>query len=169
MTTDTSAPVMCARHPNTPTDLRCSRCETPICPRCIVQTPVGARCPDCGKGTPAPMYQVTPVSAARIVSATIAIGLGIGLLWGLLLPAVGAFGFFTIFLGAFAGYGMVWLMDKASGRKRGPWVQVAAAGCLVLAYVVRNAIVFGGLIVPNDLWGIIFIGIAGAVAWNQLR
>src|SRR6202022_4427072 len=39
--------VRCARHPNTETVLRCGRCFTPICPRCLVSTPVGARCPTC--------------------------------------------------------------------------------------------------------------------------
>src|SRR3990170_1837286 len=33
----------CARHPDTETGLLCGRCETPICPRCVVMTDVGAR------------------------------------------------------------------------------------------------------------------------------
>jgi hypothetical protein len=50
----TTAPVTdeilhCARHPNTETVLRCGRCETPICPKCLVPTPVGARCPTCAQ------------------------------------------------------------------------------------------------------------------------
>ena len=45
----------CARHPSVETTLRCGRCETPICPRCLVHTPVGARCPDCGQSGPDPI------------------------------------------------------------------------------------------------------------------
>lgn len=37
----------CARHPDQITLIRCSRCESPICPRCRVDTPVGARCRAC--------------------------------------------------------------------------------------------------------------------------
>ncbi|MBN9389452.1 MAG: hypothetical protein J0I20_15595 [Chloroflexi bacterium] len=37
----------CARHPNVETLLRCGRCNTPICPRCMVHSGVGIRCPDC--------------------------------------------------------------------------------------------------------------------------
>jgi hypothetical protein len=37
----------CARHPRTQTDLTCGRCDTPICPRCLVHTEVGIRCPKC--------------------------------------------------------------------------------------------------------------------------
>lgn len=37
----------CARHPQVETMLRCGRCDTPICPRCMVHSGVGIRCPDC--------------------------------------------------------------------------------------------------------------------------
>ena len=37
----------CARHPSVETMLRCGRCDTPICPRCMVHSGVGIRCPDC--------------------------------------------------------------------------------------------------------------------------
>src|SRR5215813_4416966 len=52
MTVEATAPdntMRCARHPNTETVLRCGRCETPICARCQIQTPVGARCPTCAQ------------------------------------------------------------------------------------------------------------------------
>jgi len=40
-----SAEPACARHRNT-TQLTCARCGKPICPRCLVQTPVGFMCDD---------------------------------------------------------------------------------------------------------------------------
>jgi hypothetical protein len=52
MSTEAYSPgetLRCARHPNTETVLRCGRCETPICARCQIPTPVGARCPDCAQ------------------------------------------------------------------------------------------------------------------------
>lgn len=157
----------CAAHPDVETALGCSRCDTPICPRCLVQTPVGARCRDCAQLRRPPMYTVGPGSAARLAGAAVGLGVAIGLAWGLLLP--GGFGFFVLFLGGFAGYGMANLMDRASGRKRGPWVQGAAVAGVVIAYLVRNVVAFDALIVPNDLWGLLFVAIASAVAWNQLR
>ncbi len=39
----------CARHTKTATRLRCGRCETPICPRCTVNSPAGTRCRACAK------------------------------------------------------------------------------------------------------------------------
>ena len=37
----------CAGHPDTPTKLRCSRCERPICGRCAIPATVGQHCPWC--------------------------------------------------------------------------------------------------------------------------
>src|SRR5262245_41825997 len=51
-----AAVVQCARHPEVETALRCSRCDTPICPRCLIQTPVGARCRDCARLARSPVY-----------------------------------------------------------------------------------------------------------------
>ena len=39
----------CARHKKTATRLHCGRCETPVCPRCVVQSPAGIRCRDCAR------------------------------------------------------------------------------------------------------------------------
>jgi membrane associated rhomboid family serine protease len=37
----------CVGHPDTPTKLRCSRCERPICGRCAIPATVGQHCPWC--------------------------------------------------------------------------------------------------------------------------
>lgn len=37
----------CSRHPDTETRLRCSACETAICPNCWVEAAVGYQCPGC--------------------------------------------------------------------------------------------------------------------------
>lgn len=42
------AALTCARD-GTPTQLTCTQCEAPICPRCLVRTGVGLRCPDCAE------------------------------------------------------------------------------------------------------------------------
>jgi hypothetical protein len=42
-------PTTCANHPGVETNLRCNRCEKPICSKCAIKSPVGYRCPECVK------------------------------------------------------------------------------------------------------------------------
>lgn len=59
------APV-CHRHPGRETWIRCTRCDRPICPDCMVDAAVGFQCPDCVREAGRSVKQGRTVSGGRI-------------------------------------------------------------------------------------------------------
>lgn len=156
--------VKCPRHPDVDTALRCSRCESPICPKCLVYTPVGARCKDCARTVKSPIYTLTGAHLARAAGAALVGGVIMGLIWGfVLLPFT--FGYLSILIGAALGYGFTRAMELATGRKRGPAVVAFAIGGMVLAWSML------WLFVPMRvaLYGLVAVGVGAYMAYQSLR
>ncbi|MCX9191989.1 rhomboid family intramembrane serine protease [Carbonactinospora thermoautotrophica] len=42
-----AATLVCYRHPDRETYIRCARCERPVCPECMISAAVGFQCPEC--------------------------------------------------------------------------------------------------------------------------
>jgi membrane associated rhomboid family serine protease len=60
----TTQRTVCYRHPRVETGLSCVTCERPICTDCLVQGPVGHRCPECAGVPTGARKQVRKVSKA---------------------------------------------------------------------------------------------------------
>ncbi len=122
----------CVRHKDKTTGLRCGRCETPVCPQCMVHGPVGVRCPDCGKPPKLPQFEVSTPLVLRAIGAS----LGLGIVGGIVFLFLYAFGLF-FYLIASAGFGYVVseATSYAANRKRGPVLAVIAAIGAVLGHV----------------------------------
>jgi len=125
--------VPCAYHPNTMTGLRCSRCGKPICPQCMVRTPVGLRCPDCAGVRGLPTYR-TPVNT--LVKATAA-GLLVALVTAILWRQGPTWGFYLSLL---LGFGTVEAMAKVANNKRGADLQIAAIGVVTFGLVLSRVL-----------------------------
>ena len=164
--------MQCATHPNIETELTCSRCGKAICPRCLVHTPVGARCPTCANVRRIPTYNMSSGVLLRAAGSAVGAGIVIGIAWSLFNP-VTAF-FYGVVAGLAFGYAIGELVSIGTNRRAGPPLQAAAVGGVVLAYVVRTALLlaiggWGFRDLRVDLVGLIVVTLAGFVAAGRLR
>jgi hypothetical protein len=156
--------VTCPRDPGVETALRCSRCETPICPRCLVHSPVGARCKDCARLVRSPIYVLGAGHIVRAALAAILGGLVMGFVWLLILLPF-QFGFVAILLGVGLGYAFTRLLDFATGRKRGPLVVAFAIVGIVLAWSLQVVFIDIGF----ARYGLVAVGIGAYFAYQNLK
>ena len=166
--------VPCARHPKVETALRCGRCGTPICPKCMVPTPVGARCRTCAR-------------VKRIVLVGKPVELARATLMGLAVAAVGAVLLTYIpFLGliglAFLGFLVGEVVSQGVNRKRGGELGALAVACLLVGYVLGLVglfvvtrgmpLAFAPLLVMgllSNLGLLLGLGIGALLAWMRVR
>lgn len=124
----------CARHRNVETALRCPSCGTPICPKCLVHTPVGAKCPPCARGPRLKFQRVEP----RAYLWSGAAGLGVALLGGTVLSVVplGALMFLPLIL---IGWLVGEAVSAAAQRKANTALGVIAFTCATVGPILGQA------------------------------
>ena len=106
----------CARHKTTKTRLRCGRCEKPICPKCTVYGPTGARCGDCASNRSSHIYQVSPKNYAIAFGAA----LGLGAVGGLGSSLLGSWAIWLLLYAPAIVPVLGRLVTRITGGKRGP-------------------------------------------------
>lgn len=166
--------LVCYRHANRATALRCYSCHKPICSQCAVKTPVGYRCPDCIREAEAVFFN------ARLVDYVIAplVSLPLSLLAGLLMLQLSGSFFFillTFFIGGLIG-GFIGRMAKAAiGRRRGRYLPHVVTATVIIGGMVAAlpsilALLFGsfggiiGLLIPG-----IYTFVASSAAFYQMK
>jgi hypothetical protein len=172
----------CARHPNTETVLRCGRCETPICQRCMVMSPVGARCPTCAQ-----VKRFQLMLKPKELALAVVYGLGAGIVGTIVASFIPFLG--PIFSFAIVGFGVGYAVSAGANRKRVPALGPIAVACLFVGFVLGIAALelyagrplaiallapIGSLLTvlrPGGLFGSPLIGlVVGALlAWMRVR
>ena len=153
----------CSFHPDVETGLACGRCGRYICPRCMVQTPVGSRCPDCARVTRHPTFDVQPSYYLRASSAGGVVGIIGGVIWGLVLGVPFLPWLVAIGVGYFVGEAV----SLASNRKRGTGLAVTAGASVALAVIV--AMILVGWTIVTSIFFLLSVALAIYIAVSRVR
>jgi len=127
----------CATHPKVETNLRCGKCGKPICPQCMVQTPVGARCPDCARLYKLPTYRVSTQHYLKAIGTGVGMAVVCGIVWGVVIGlAPFRFIFLNFLLAAGVGFAIGEVTSLSVNRKRGKGLAVVAGFAVAVGYLV---------------------------------
>jgi len=163
----------CATHPNVETYLRCGRCDTPICPKCLVQTPVGARCRQCAHVQKLPLFSVSPTYYARAVGAALGLALAAAAVYAMILITVPITSFLALMgIGYLIGEGV----SRSVNRKRGRALQAIAGLSVLLGFVLSGSVLgllFAGelvFVLPRvNIYALIGLAIGVLLATSRLK
>jgi len=119
--------VTCANHPRVETAVSCGKCEKPLCPKCMIFTPVGVRCKECARMRPPPQYDVSGAVLVRVVGTAAALVVVLGGLIGFL-HLLGL----SFLLPMAVGLGVGEALSRVARRKRGRVIEVIAGVTVAL-------------------------------------
>jgi len=132
----------CAIHPEIETNLRCAKCGKPICPKCLVETPVGAKCRDCADLSKLPTYHVSTTYYLRAAGTGLGMAIICGLVWSVVMGLVPFF-YLNLLLAAGVGYAIGEVVSLSVNRKRGTGLAVVAGIAIVISYLTSIFVPWG--------------------------
>ena len=145
----------CANHPDVETNLRCNRCNKPICAKCAVRTPTGYRCKECVNQLRKKFDTAKPMDfvVAFVITAVLSF-------FGSMV--VSFIGFFVIFLSPAIGVLIAEMVRRAIGKRRSRALFITAAVGVILGGLVPSVPLLLLLFISPDpmiLFGIIWPGV----------
>lgn len=165
----------CTFHPKQETQLRCNRCERPICIKCATHTPTGYRCPECIRSQQ--KVFVTTKWFDQVIAVLIT---GVVSFLGSLLTVY--LGFYTIFVAMGAGLLSVWAVKKAINNRRSPLLKIVMSATALIASLpplitwlvaaLRDFRLYGSSLAGGlftIIWYVVYSVIIASNVYYQLR
>jgi len=126
----------CDFHMDTPTRLSCVRCEKHICPKCMVEAPVGFICPECASAKKSHIEEITSRDYFIGGFSGLVIGTGAGYIW----YELSAYGVLISLAVAYAvGFCVSKAISASIGNKIGRNIQIFA-GIITFISLIYNPI-----------------------------
>ena len=152
----TQTDMVCYRHPQTETSLRCTKCDRYICPKCAVRTPVGYICPECQRAQENKFFtgKLGDYGIALIIA--LPLSFMAAFLFATVLNRLGFFSWIIAFFAApFAGGIIAEAVRWGVQKRRSRYLGRIVAGCLILSLL--PFILF--YLISGNLFGLIVPGI----------
>ena len=147
----------CTFHPKVETQLRCNRCNQPICIKCAAHTPTGYRCPECIRSQQK-IFTTTKWFDQVIAAAITGV---ISFLGSLFANSLGIYIMILVAIGA--GYLIVRAVKKAINNRRSPLLKYVVTGSAFIGSLIP---VFGILIREFRYYGTILGGGIYSILWH---
>ena len=151
----------CNKHPKITTNLKCHRCETSICPKCLVQSDVGFKCIDCHKLSLPKINTISYPTQSILITTMCIIGALSGILIKLIqiliiLPAI-----IHIIYWLALGYMLSTISSKiAKGKRSVRLVWITTIG-IAFAYITSQWFLFNQFNAQNST--IEVLAVAGSI------
>ena len=158
----------CATHPGVETGLACGRCGKYICPRCMIQTPVGARCRECGRIRKSPVFDVRPTQYLVAGIVALLVGGVAGVAWGFLLVAIGWIIFFPWVIAMGVGYVVGEAVSASVNRKQGTGLAIIAGVGVLVAFAL-SGLIGRNFPTADIVFALLFLGVAVYIAVGRVR
>ncbi|MFC1993295.1 hypothetical protein ACFLV3_05775 [Chloroflexota bacterium] len=134
----------------------------------MVQTPVGARCPDCARLYKLPTYQISAQHYLKAIGTGLGMAIACGIVWGVL-TGLTPFRFVNFLLAAGVGYAIGEVISLAVNRKRGKGLATIAGIAVVIGYVVSFVFPWGHYFPLFNVLGLLALALGIFVAVMRLR
>lgn len=152
----------CAFHPDVETGVTCGNCGRPICPKDMVPTPVGYKCPICAKPERSQYTFVKP--RQFVLGGALAALAGIGGAFALAF-VLGGGGFLGIIVGYFWGVLTAEAARRGSGGHRGREMAVVAIAAIVIGALLTVPFLGFRMLIPA-IAAVVGAGSTLAWSWN---
>jgi hypothetical protein len=160
--------VVCAFHPKKETQLRCNRCDRPICIKCATHTPTGYRCSECIRSQQK-IFVTTKWFDQMIAGVITAVITYLGSFFTFL-------GFISILIALGTGFAAVWVVKKAIQNRRSPLLKYVMSGtALIIGLIlvllsVFQQIQYDGFVLGNFIiWKLAYAVIISGNIFYQLK
>lgn len=158
----------CEAHPEVETNLKCGKCSKPICPRCLVETPVGSRCRQCARPTRLPTYTVSMPYYLRAAGVGLGMGIVAGIIW-ILVDAISLF-YPDLLLGPAIGYSIGEVVSLSVNRKRSVGLAIIGGAAVLESFLLKTFLLSGGFFFGIfSLFGLAALGLGIFFAVRRLR